>query len=102
MSAEPHRERRTEPSHAVAQGTNVWEFLYSAGLLQTPAILVYIEYVIAVCQCLAIPVFQQDYLQMPPILVHIEHAIAVYKCMAIPLFGPTVYKCQQFLYTSSV
>ena len=73
--AELSRTVSAGPSRAApwAQGTNVWQFLYSAGLLQTPAILVYIEYV-----------------------------IAVYKCLAIRVFSKIVYKCQQCFYTLSM
>jgi len=130
MSAEPHRERRTEPSHAVAQGTNVWEFLYSAGLLQTPAILVYIEYVIAVYQCLAIPVFSKiiykchqflyalstqsrytnawQFLYSARLFTNASNSFihrvcnCGIQCLVIPVFSATVCKCRQCLHRLSL
>jgi len=130
--AELSRTVRAGPSRAApwAQGTNVWQFLYSAGLLQTPAILVYIEYVIAVCKCVAIPVFSKIIYKCQQFLYTLStrsrhtnawqfrysarlftnasnsciHRVCNcgIQCLVIPVFSPTVCKCRQCLHTLSL
>ena len=69
--------------------------------LQMPAIVVDIEYVIAVCNAWEV-LYSARLFTMPAIPVYIESAIAVYKCLAISVLSPIVYKCQQFRYTLSM